>query len=417
MINLDKNSAIWLVSDEQLNGEFRKAVALVRQIYRKVHGGNSNNSGAFKVEAALNSGVDISSWGRPEFDTLLQATFRNNEVALSDVDRTLGNIPQSYDMALCQFFRMVFIALWGRRVLIAPLSIQTINHQSECFDMLCEKVDVESLTLIRGLHPESKIASIFKRGEFNDGSSRVNFWLRLLLSTTFYSVDDISAEDCQKLFDSANGVGALPLRRYYVNDFLLSITSVCGEKKELVEGIIDQYKVSKRTAKLERVYRGRRVSTKVKVKTAAEKSVERSFEVAQQLASGVRDFDFKETFKAHFPSHRIRAIFSLGEEGARFPFFEYSHPQVQAFALHIDAVFRSFLKSKRLQQSDGHTFTLGLLMSYLLVYLPNFFMRRDGNLESYPRTLNEFSCSLYFTRESIFLDGVIKYLQVPPVLF
>lgn len=128
MINLDKNSAIWLVSDEHLNGEFRKAVSLVRQIYRKVHGASSNNSLAYKVEAVLNSGVDISSWGRLELDTLLQVTFRDSETSLSDVDRALGNTPPSYDMALSQFFRMVFIALWGRRVLIAPLSIQTINH-------------------------------------------------------------------------------------------------------------------------------------------------------------------------------------------------------------------------------------------------------------------------------------------------
>ena len=417
MINLNKNSAIWLVSDEQLNGEFRQAVSLVRQIYRKVHGVSSTTSLAYKVEAVLNCGVDISRWGRLELDALLQVTFRDSEVTLSYVDRTLANTPPSYGTALSQFFRMVFIALWGRRVLIAPLSIQTINHQVECFDMLCEKLDVESLTLIRGLHPESKIASIFKRGEFNDGSSRVNFWLRLLLSTNFYGVDDIQSEDCQKLFDSANGVGVLPLRRYYVNDFLLSVTAACEEKKALVEAIFAQYKISKLVAKPERVRLGRRVSTKVKVKTAAEESVLRSFEVAQQLASGNRDFDFKETFKAHFPSPRIREIFSLGEEGARFPFFEWSHPQVQAFALHIDAVFRSFLKSKRLQKSDGHTFMLGMLMSYLLAYLPNFFMRRDGSLENYPRTLNDFSCSLYFTRESIFLDGVIKYLRAPPHTF
>ncbi|MBH3379630.1 hypothetical protein [Pseudomonas asiatica] len=416
IINLSKDNPIWLVPEEKLNYEFRKAVRLVLQVYKKTCG-NAKGGATTRVEAAFRYGIDFKGWKFHEFELLLKSTFRKSEIKLGHIDRKLHGLPSSYDEPLSQFFRVVFIALWARKVFIAPLSIQTINHLAGSFDLLCETVDLECLTIIRGVHPQSRIESIFKRDEFNNGSSRVNFWLRLLLSTNFYNVEDITEEGCKILFDGANGSGELPLRRYYVNDFLLTITSSSPAKKKMVEGIVNQYQDSKRKNTVAKVYKGRRVAQKKDVKTTAQEAHEIAYKMAQTLANGEVEFDFEPVFKTHFQPYRMKGIFSLGEDGDRLPFVEASHPQVKNFAIYIDGVFRSFMRSKRLQKSSGYTALLSIFMSYVTMYLPGFYMRRDGSLENYPRTINDFTCTLYFTRESVFLDGVNKFEKQPPRTF
>ncbi|QWA30509.1 hypothetical protein [Pseudomonas sp. RC3H12] len=417
MINLSKDKAVWLVPEGEVIAAFKKAVSFVRNIYRKASKGRG--SSAEKIEYCFNSyGLDFSGWELAHIERLLESTYRGSNTRIGDIDRSYHGLPESYDMTLSQFVRMVFITLWARKVFIAPLSIQTINHQVEIFDELCCNLDLECLTIIRGVHPDSEIESIYKRDEFNDGSSRVSFWLRLLLSTDFYTVDDITEEGCKVLFDGANGSGKLPLRRYYVNDFLLTITHPRPSSKKMVESIISGYQEVKRKCKPERVYKGRRIATKTKhMKSSAQQAHEAALKMARSLANGETEFNFELMFKTHFPAHRIKGLFSLGESNDRLPFFEESHPQVKNFAMHMDQVFGSFMKSKRLQRSSNYSFLRNLYMSYLTAYLPSFYMRRDGSLENYPRTLNEFNCSLYFTHESVFLDGVIRFDKVPPRTF
>jgi len=415
IINLSKDEPIWLLPEAILNYEFRNAVKAVRQIYKQ--SGGDRGSAISKIEAAFRYGINYHDWGIPEFELLLASTFRRSEIRMGQIDPKLHSLPNSYDEALAQFFRMVFIFLWTRKVFIAPLSIQTINHLPGSFDLLCEQADLECLSIIRSVHPQSRIDSIFKRDEVNNRSSRVNFWLRLLLSTDFYNVDDITEEGCQILFDGANGTGELLLRRYYVNDFLLTITRSSPAKKEMVEGIVKRYLIAKREQKPARVYKGRRVAQKKEVKSPAQEAHEAAFKMAQSLAHGEVEFIFEPVFKTYFQSHRIKGLFSLGEDTYRTPFIEASHPQVKKFALYLDGVFRSFMKSKRLQRSSGYTSVLSLFMSYVTMYLPGFYMRRDGSLKNYPKTINDFTCTLFFTRESVFLDGVIKFDVDPPRTF
>lgn len=417
MINLDKEQAVWLVAEDQIPREFRKAVAVVQQIYRKVHGNAGRSNASQKIDAAFRYGIDIRAWGKAEVQRVLETTFRGSKLRMGDVDPLLKGLPASYDEPLSAFFRMVFVTLWGQRVFLAPLSIQTITHQDQSLDILCEKLNTECLTMIRSVHPGSMLASIFKRGEFNDGSSRVNFWLRLLLSTTFYSVADMNYDDCKALFDGANGVGELPLRRYYVSDFLLTLASISAEKKELVEDVVSQYQISKRAEKSDRVYKGRRVRTQPSKRTAAFVLSEAALATARELAVGSNEFDFEDVFKNHYLSHRIKGLFGIADDGSRPPFYETLHPKVLKFASMMDGLFKSYLKSKRLQRSGNQIFVSNLFLSYLTSYLPGFYIRRDGSLENYPSTINEFNCTIYFTREAIFLDGVIQFEKEPPRTF
>lgn len=417
MINMDKERAIWLVADEQVSREFRKAVELVRQIYRKEQSISGKSTASQKVDAAFRHGLDVSGWSVVEIQRVLESTFRGSKLRMGDVDASLKGLPASYNEPLSAFFKMVFFTLWGQKVFLAPLSIQTVTHQDKSLDTLCEKLNIECLTMIRSVHPCSSLVSIFKRGEFNDGSSRVNFWLRLLLSTTFYKVSDMNYADCKALFDSANGVGVLPLRRYYVNDFLLTLANVSGEQQKLVGNIIDHYQVSRREQKLEKNLKESLACAEPLKRTEASISSEAALNTAKKLALGLNEFDFDGVFKNHYLPHRIKALFGISDDGGRSQFYETLHPTVLKFVTKIDRYFKSYLKSKRLQRVGNQIFVYNLLLSYLSSYLPGFFIRRDGDLESYPSTINEFHCTIYFTREAIFVDGVIPYEKEPPRTF
>lgn len=85
------------------------------------------------------------------------------------------------------------------------------------------------------------------------------------------------------------------------------------------------------------------------------------------------------------------------------------------FCRSFDGVFRSYIKSKRLQSPKADTFVLNVILSYLTAYLPNFLMFRDGSLESYPKDLNELSCPIYFTREYTFIKGFNSFSREPPM--
>ena len=414
MINLHPINAIWLVEENEVAQHFVKAVATVRTLYKKYYGAQPD-SAADRVESVFRRALTFERWGVSEVQLTLEATFRNSNVHWSEVDPRLSGLSAAYEGSISQLFRLVFITLWARKVFVAPLGMQTIAHMPEVFDMLCEKLNVENLTLIRGVHPESKIKSLFKREEFDSGSSRVNFWLRLLLSTTAYTIEDLSQSDVNSLFSAANGSGQLPLRRYYVNDFLLTLSSQSAEKKKMVEDVINQYQLEKRENKPARVYKGRiRIG---KVQKKAESAYEKSYAAAQEIASGVRDMNFAEDFSTYFPSHIFKKIFYIGGEGEDSLFYESSRYPVKLFSSMVNGFYKSFMHSMRLQNSTNHEFVLGLLMSYVMCYLPNFFLQRDGDLLDYPKNLNDFNCTLFFTRESVFLEGVILYEKEPPRTF
>jgi hypothetical protein len=418
MINLHPTDAVWLISGEEVVSSFTRAVETVRQVYRKQYGAQPRGTVGEKLEGAFDYGIAFENWGVEDIQALLESTFRGLDHKVLELRPEWRHVPKAYEKCVSQFFRVVFVTLWGWKVFLAPLEFQTVVNLSEVFDSVCEKLDVECLSIIRGAHPESKIDSIFKREEFACGSSRVNFWLRLLLSTTAYTMEDLSEQDATTLFQCANGEGELPLRRYYVNDFLLVLTAQNASKRKIVESLINEHKAARDSLKAAKVSKGRSVGRKrPKNRTPADEAYDTSFLVAKEIASGLRDFKFEEVFKEYLPGHRLGKIFTIGEESNPSPFFKLSHLNAQNFSVMLDGFFRSFTKSKRLQSSKGYDFAGVLLMSYSMCYLPSFFLKRDGNLHDYPKNLNDFNCTLFFTREATFLDGVIKFEKQPPRTF
>ncbi|MGP5470125.1 hypothetical protein ACTXNP_28080 [Pseudomonas helleri] len=146
MINLHPVNAIWLVEENEVAPHFVKAVATVRTLYKKYYGAQPD-SAADRVESVFRRALTFEGWGVSEVQLTLEATFRNNKVRWSEIDPRLSGLSTAYEGSISQLFRLVFITLWARKVFVAPLGMQTIAHMPEVFDTLCEKLNVENLTL------------------------------------------------------------------------------------------------------------------------------------------------------------------------------------------------------------------------------------------------------------------------------
>ncbi len=416
MLNLEDYKPKWLTGQTEAVSEFKKAVSFVRKIYILVSPGTtSTNESAGKLWHAFSYGVSFDSWGLEQVEQTYLATTRSSLVKLGDIDSKLAELPSSYYTAMLSFFKMVFITLWARRVFIAALNFQTVTGNHALFDRLCIELDIECLSKVRALHPDSSLPSLYKRAEQNDNSSRVNFWIRTLFCTTFHTTADIGEVDCKGLFDNAYGAGEKRLRRYYIRDFLLMLTKTIPEKSKVVNGIFGAYDQA-RDAELALAQKAREELHLAEGKTRS-RSVEASYAMAVKISNGDEEFDYINIFKEYFKPDKLKPVFDLKTYYDYDPVYESLHPAAQNFGKLINALFRSFIKSKKLLKEAGHVLVLNLLLSYLVCYIPNFLRRRDGSLDNYPIGFSALNCTVLFTRQHIFDDGLFDYEKEPPMTF
>lgn len=416
MLNLNDEKPTWLTTSEVVKNEFKKAISFVRKVYAAVRpGAMASNEAAGKLRNAFSYGINFDRWSIEQIEQAYSFTTRDAQVALGDIDKGFAELPSSYNSAMSSFFKMVFITLWTRKVFVAALNFQTVTRNHDIFDQLCIELDVECLSAIRGLHPLSSLESDYKRAEQNDNSSRVNFWIRTLFSTTFYTLADVEEADCQELFDNAYGVGDRLLRRYYIKDFLLMLTKSDPEKSKLVNRIFSAYDQARE------IEVGQSQELKEQQRTAEGKSgyrsVDASYEIAVKISNSDEEYDFQEVVKSYFKPHKLKPIFDLNTHYDYDKVYESMHPAVQDFVELINALFRSFVKSKKLLKTSGHILVLNLLLSYLACFLPNFFRRRDGALDEYPKGFGALNCTVLFARQHIFSDGLFQYDKEPPPTF
>ena len=86
--------------------------------------------------------------------------------------------------------------------------------------------------------------------------------------------------------------------------------------------------------------------------------------------------------------------------------FEQLPGKVIKFCQMLNATYLSFLKSRRLERQRNHLSSLYYLLAYCGPYLYQFFMDRDGNLDAYPTTFNDFTCAIYITADVDLLKEV-----------
>lgn len=423
MINLDKSAAVWFVDDSQVGVEFSKSIDNVRKLYFSLSGSNvtsDNFSSINRLRKFFELGINLKGFTRKQVEQVVTYGFKQTSVELSNIDTRFSQLKVSYHSTLANFFRFVFIDLWARKKFLAPLSLMGVLHQNDLYDALSLDSGAETLILLRSLSPRSALPSSIRQQD--DGSGRLGFWMRLLLSTTFYSFDDMNETDIKVLFEAANGVGDLPLRRHYVNDFLVTLSRNTPAIADVVEKIITGYKIAKDEEKNEastKKARRARMHEPQERKKRNNQSllINESLTVAVEYSSGESTLSLSDLVENHLMPSRIKMMFN--REGGIDSSLIYSllPKKVDEFSDLLNELFRSFVKSKNYQKDAQAIFLLNIILSYAAIYLPSFYFRRDQTLDDYPTCMNDFQCTLFITREATISDRVLKASKEMPMTF
>lgn len=394
----NNGAPLWLVHGAKVGIVLHDAISRVRKLYERHAPPYATPDSFYQVRTFFNdSNTNFLLFKEEEANKLVECCSVGCTVPISKAHPSFPFSTTKRDQSVTNFFKLVFAVLWMEKKLILPLTVRNAYHVEDLLDALSNECCVQSLMSIRSLRGRGSL--VLGEKHVRNHEYKSNNWLRLLLSTHIHSAEDLTYEFCFKMCLSG-GRRDVPLARFAVVEFLLLLCNSDPEKIALVE----------------------------RAKTAVEKlrknpkkplsSVTASGRVIDQiLAYGEgADVSPEEMINTVVMPGTIKLVYSM-EPGEQSPLYVMLPEVVTKFCEQVNAVFRSFTMSKRLQNDKNEVFALNLLLSYLTAYLPNFFIRRDASLKGYPKNFNEFSCVIYFTREYTFIDGYGNYEAAPPMSF
>ncbi|MGJ7547662.1 hypothetical protein [Pseudomonas alloputida] len=399
-----KNSLKWLIPTSQIGAAVQDAYRIVREFYREHSTGVIPNS-TYQINSFFKRAIiKFSGWGRGNFNALVNCCTDDPDARFADVHQDLNFATPRQEEALSNFFKMVFVLMWSRRQVVLPLSMRSVTNQDEIFEKVIDLGGAPVLKELRSLlHYDEQHATKHDRDLNKRAYTR---WTKLLLSGQVYSSADLTREYCVAVYKDSLG-RKKPLAQYRVLQFLYFLAGEDLAARQMVEEAVAEVR-SDNDAVI-KVAREKR--KKPKVLSAAEIA----FNAGIKYGNGVTTVELDELFAHCVKPYMLKSVFDMQDAGADF--YVKLPREVRVFCAGIDASFRSFVKSKRLQNEKNHILLLNLQLAYLSTYLPNFFLARDGDLSGYPTSFNDYDCVLYFTRESNFVDGVLAYEKKPPMTF
>ncbi|MDX7692311.1 hypothetical protein LEO80_16340 [Aeromonas caviae] len=420
---MSENESIWLVPEDKIATEIYKAAKKIYKMLRDVDEPQKRNTSFKRLSSLLCDCPleDILLLSKDEVGILVKANFRNAKAKFSDIEsgRFFLINKDSLSAPFGNFIKLTFVQLWVDKKFLAPLNMTCANKADLVFDEICIKSGIETLINVRRVNDKSGI-EYHGRMSLEDRNRKANHWARLLLSTTFYSHEDLNIEDCRVLFENGIGKGAKDklLLRYYVIDFMLTLANENKEAISIVEALVDE-----RNAEKEADKEGARVRKKERdanrpYSNANKTNITETMEAkAVSVSNGEDNAPLEELVSDVITPIRLKKIFMPEEGFGENGFYKGIDDKVVSFSQIIFSTFNSFIRSKKLQRDNNDTFSLCLLLAYVSVYLPSFYRKRDGDLSDYPKTLNDFPCALFFTRNVTFSDDVLALEKTPPLTF
>lgn len=402
MINLSKIDAIWLVPQEEIATAFNDAVIFVRALYKQRYG-SYNRSRPYAFLRRLNAlgPTAFKKWDQDRLAELLGCCARSGgEIrSLQEFkELTLGEVGVA-----TTFFKLVFIVLWCERKILLPLNFTVPLNQEELVDEITLRFASETLTYARSVNPCSSIPYTGAL-DHKDRSLRGTFWFRLVLCSTIYDPSDFTEEDVKVMHSNCVGSRNELLGRYYVKDFMLVIAEKTPMRKVLAEYL---------TAASEKAA-VQRVTTEKKRKESIRKNNDAlAVKTTLSFLEG-KDHTLDGLIRLYGNTAIIRKCFSIEDVNALPEGYKYLPRKVTDFCLLVDRVYKSFIRSKRLQEDKNAKPPLSYILCYCAMYLFKYYMNRDGHLGNYPATLNDFSCSLYVTADELLLEGFAQFTTEPP---
>lgn len=398
----------WLVPIPQVKRSFDTAFRTVLSMYRERAIPGWPTAGLRVCEYFDEFRPNFSQWRRENFEALVECCTDNPDALLSNVHQDFDICPTRFHQPLANFFKLVFTLMWSRKQMVLPLEVRSVTNMEDVYDQVAELGDSEALKKIREClrydieHTPKDERDLNKR--------TYTRWTKLLLSGEVWSGDDLNPEYCLDVYKRSVG-RRKPLEQYRVSQLLYFLAGDNAAARKIVDSAIESVR-----SENEVVHKAAREARKEK--TAAQKSptiAQTACSTALEYAWGKKTLVLNELFANTVKPYAMAYVFDM--RSAKQDLYGHLPERVEAFCKYIDATFRSFVKSKRLQGEGAHYQLLNTLLAYLTTYLPSFYVARDGDLTDYPTCLNDFDCTLFFTREANFEAGVLSFDKEPPMTF
>ena len=452
MINLSKDKPILLIKEHEIGSAIKRSFDNVLAFYNANVPSLATSKKAPKINLTLNFfshlGTDfLDKVDLMIFEKLISSTIRDvgydsysvlcellgGDVTAENIGLRKQSKIESYGGrgGINDLLRVVLIDLWANKVVILPLSTSAPCSKSEVFFKYIESLNCPILKKLWNLHPHSlnPVASNLDRVKL---SKSVSHQCRLILNTDFYAINEISDKDLYELYDLK---GDSYFSRYYISEFLFQICSldegtlirlnrVQQERDTVVKAVSGKKRIESLANSDRSKWKPRKDGKSIgkesiqwnrtsylKYKNTSEiEAAPKIFIKQNQMVDyilGDLDLTIEEFVERFFASSTFKkSLYIVDTEISQHPVYGELPQKVQDFVNTIWLTSRSFASSKRNQRDNDVNYMTNVLLLYVGVYLPRFFMDEDGNHNRYPTCFNGFECGLYFTRDE-FLEKLI----------
>ncbi len=400
MINPSHDNPIWLIKNKDIGPAFDMAMIDVRHRYWK-HYNRADGGRQRDVLLALNQlgPRPFFAMPRTQVEQLLTCCFSGNNLKEEIVKSIIPEFPTARVAPLTSIFKLAFLRLWMEKKIILPLGWNCPIHNDAILDEMV-KEHTENCTLLAKIRAINPVSSLGYEGTMTKKNRdlRASGWLRLLLASNLHSAENFTAEVARDLKLRSFGCKS-ELARFYTDDFSVFVANASNNPwmRDTVNRILTE---SREQAKQAR----KLMHESLQQKTASKQHLK----MAEKTRSYLEGADHSiERFATIFSDARdLSSAFRLDNPSKLPGGLEQLPGKVIKFCQMLNATYLSFLKSRRLERQRNHLSSLYYLLAYCGPYLYQFFMDRDGNLDAYPTTFNDFTCAIYITADVDLLKEV-----------
>ncbi|MEF9900424.1 MAG: hypothetical protein RR736_24700 [Pseudomonas sp.] len=405
MINLHPEQPIWKIPDAEVGLAFATAANFVKRAYwAKYHTpSRANQLGRLIRDVQGLGAFPFSNWTKDEIEALMMCCFHKSN-NLSTITAFEKFTPTTLS-ALPTFIKLVYIRLWGEKKILLPVKFTMPTGVDDIIDRITLLTESESLYFVRA----AGLTSAFKyQGAMTEAERdlRASYWYRFILTSTIYQPDDLSESDINEAHRSSFGKNAL-LGRYYINDLLLTLAKNTSGRETLNKFLANAREKTRQQLKADKP-KWQKIVKQKKNSWVADQTLR--FLTLENPTT-------KNLAEIYHNAHHLRTGFSITDPNSLPGGYTHLPEKIVNFCKMINTVFRAYIGSKRLERDSELLIPLNYLLAYCGLYLYKFYMIRDGNLNHYPTTFNEFSCAIYMTADELLLEGLASFEKQPPNTF
>lgn len=434
MINLDEKKPVWFIDKKEIGLAFFEAA---KKAYDAIdiadHAPHSRSDSFTRLNRALNN-IPLNSLAellQEDVEKIIVWTFRGEIAKPEELKHELlRNLKTNHISPVVNFFKLCFVQLWIDRKFLAPRKMLIPGFLDLAFDSICINSNSNTLVNIRKVNEKSSIP-YHSALDLQERERKSSHWMRLLLGTTFYNVQNVTEEDCRFILINTFGKSGLPFSGNYSSvDFLFTLTSNHEKKRIMIDELVKNFVPKNTNAKKTDEPKAPKIPRETVTERNAKPVIIPTLNILLDFANANSSLSVDDFIRNCLVTEKNQVtgqrqligktlnIYAMGDFNTEsHPFYSKLPKQVQLLVKIVNSTFLGFIKSKRAQNEKTHYTMYRCFLSYISSYLPNFYANQYGNLSKFPTSLNEFSCTIFVTRSAIFHDDSMISDEPLPLTF